>query len=360
MYRYGIILLFIFCSTIIHAAEEVDLFTAKAVAQSKSTTDRNKALRAAFESVLIKVAGKSDVLDAKPLKTAMRNYRNYVANYRYQTIAQQLHIVASFNEQKVSQLFIANNIPIWSKVRPQILVWLIVESGLKRELVSASSHAKYVQAVENITQKRGIPFVLPIMDLEDLEAISGFDVWGRFDEQLSRASQRYLADAYVVVRVSDNSLIEVTEDELEVCALCQKPLVVDWSLTDETRQDSPLLEGTSDVALITEAFEQVADEIHARYASVTSESNELLIEVANIDSLASFVDLTNFLNAFTTVSAVELVKVDGSVKTFKLSLVGSNVTFLSSLKLNRSLQHVYDPLAPPRPDDIPVFLWSKS
>jgi len=360
MYRYGIILLFIFCSTIIHAAEEVDLFTAKAVAQSKSNKDRNLALKAAFESVLIKVAGKSDVLGSSNLKKAITNYRNFVANYRYQTIAEQLYIVASFNEQKVSQLFVTNNIPIWSKVRPQILVWLIVENGLKRELVSASSHTKYVQAVEDIAQKRGIPFVLPLMDLDDIEAVSGFDVWGRFDEQLSVASERYLADAYVVVRVSDNSLIVQQDEIVETCTLCQKPIAVDWSLTDDSRLDSPLMEGTSDIALVTQAFEQVADEIHSRYASSTSESNELLIEVANIDSLASLVDLTNFFKAFTTVNAVELVRVEGSIKTFKLSLIGSNATFLSSLKLNRSLQHVYDPLAPPRPDDIPVFVWSKS
>ena len=47
----------------------------------------------------------------------------------------------------------------------------------------------------------GLPIALPLLDLEDMTAVTFADVWGGFDEPVQRASTRYRADATLIVGV---------------------------------------------------------------------------------------------------------------------------------------------------------------
>jgi hypothetical protein len=98
--------------------------------------------------------------------------------------------------------------------------------------------------------------------------------------------------------------------------------------------------------------------MYATYALSTDSSKEYLIDVANVDSLRSYVEVNNFLQSLTSVRAVTLVSASASQR-FSLSLFGSEQALLASLKLNGKLQQYKDPLKSVNPEDIPVFYWGK-
>jgi hypothetical protein len=49
--------------------------------------------------------------------------------------------------------------------------------------------------------ERGLPIAWPLLDLEDLNAVSFIDVSGRFDDRIVAASARYRADAVLIGNV---------------------------------------------------------------------------------------------------------------------------------------------------------------
>jgi hypothetical protein len=52
-----------------------------------------------------------------------------------------------------------------------------------------------------VADERGLPIVLPLLDLQDMGAVTFTDVWGGFDDRVLAASQRYRADAVLIGRV---------------------------------------------------------------------------------------------------------------------------------------------------------------
>ena len=52
--------------------------------------------------------------------------------------------------------------------------------------------------------------MMPLMDLTDANQLTTSDVWGRFQQPIKEASSRYLAEAIVVMRISNSSLLTDT------------------------------------------------------------------------------------------------------------------------------------------------------
>jgi hypothetical protein len=141
MFKTLIILFIVITSflpfTAIEAVEVKDLYQASVSLNSRNNTDRAIALKEALAAVMVKVGGNKSVLDNKVIKKALNDYQLYLNQYRYQlktiqstepiiedqTQIKQLFLLASFNEDKINQLFQQTNLPIWGSLRPQELLW---------------------------------------------------------------------------------------------------------------------------------------------------------------------------------------------------------------------------------------------
>jgi len=87
--------------------------------------------------------------------------------------------------------------------------------------------------------------------------------------------------------------------------------------------------------------------------------------VENIDSLATYVDVFDFLNDLSSVKSVTLLSAKAGARQFNLQLLGSKEALLASLKLNKQLRQYIDPLAqfnePLSQENaeklVPIFYW---
>ncbi len=68
--------------------------------------------------------------------------------------------------------------PYGGSLRPQVLLWLVDEQGLSRNIISNSSASNLPFVVSEFSSQRGLPIMLPLMDLTDANKIKLSDVWG--------------------------------------------------------------------------------------------------------------------------------------------------------------------------------------
>jgi len=392
MFRYFIALVVVLshflASVQVSAVEVKNLYNAKVIVNSQTDSERKRALQEAMGAVVLKVGGQQALLTNSTIRKGLKNYRRYVAKYRYQRNAEKTELLVTFNERKINQLFEQANAPIWGSLRPQILLWLVEENGLQRTTISnatyssfsdnlsgnASSQVKYnlPGSVEQFSTRRGLPILMPLIDLTDMNTISTFDVWGRFAEQVQAASQRYNPESIIIIRLSNSSLLPQQEsyDKAEECLLCQKEAkkyALDWSfIADAQSYNRDMIRaqifgevsyGTAPVELLQQALSVISDKIYQKYALNSDVDNTYIIDVANIVSLKTFIEVERFLEQLSSVKSVKLLNASGNNRRFELALKSSGQGFLALLKLNQQLDHFVDPLAEKVADAIPVFYW---
>ncbi|MCO4799425.1 MAG: DUF2066 domain-containing protein [Colwelliaceae bacterium] len=371
MIRYWVVFTVIFISTLIsvsvNAVEVKDLYVAKVPIESQGRSDLNKALKHALRSVLIKVGGHQSILSHQSIKPQLNRYNSFVTNYRYERSENKQFLKASFDQAKINQLFVDANLPIWGSLRPQVVLWLVNEEGLSRNLISETSESSLVSTVNDFTNHRGLPIAMPLWDFSDSAIITSSDIWGRFAQPVYHASKRYLAEAIIIVRLSDNSLLadEQLANKNDNCQmLCQQAVSLDWSYFSANNEDeiprfSKLYQGFNRESLLTQALSDITDDIYQRYALTTGENNQYEIDVANIDTLSRFVKVHQFLQELSSVQSVKLTQANGENRRFSLTLLGSKQAFLASLKLNKTLTQQIDLLDPTLNEKVPVFYWEQ-
>lgn len=392
MFRYFIVLVvvlnYFFELSKVSAVEVKNLYNAKVFVNSQTNSEQKRALQQAMGAVVLKVGGQQKLLTNSTIKKGLKNYSRYVANYRYQRKVDKIELLVTFDEDKINQLFEQASAPIWGSLRPQILLWLVEENGLQRTTISnatyssfsdnlsgnASSQVSYnlPESVEHFSSLRGLPILMPLIDITDMNTISTFDVWGRFAEQVQAASQRYNPESIIIIRLSNSSLVPQQEnyEEIETCLLCQdkaQSYALDWSFIADAQSYNrdkigaqifgEISYGTAPDELLQQALSIISDKIYQKYALNSGVDNDYVIDVANVSSLQNFIEVERFLEQLSSVKSVNLLNASGNNRRFKLTLKSSGQAFLALLKLNQQLDHFVDPLAEKVVDAVPVFYW---
>lgn len=359
MIRYIALYLLMFTCFSLSAVEVNDLYVAKVEVTTQLLTERNQALKKAMSAVILKVGGDKEVLRSPVIKSALRRYKNYYSQFHYTTENGATSVVVTFNEDKVNQLFIDAELPLWGSLRPQILVWLVEENGLRREIIASSSVSDLPLLINQFSINRGLPLIMPLMDLTDVKNIEVSDIWGRFLTPVREYSSRYMSDMSVVIRLSNSSLVEESDCNSD----CSSNYTLDWSLlSDGLILDSKSLafhyKGNVKHDLLNQALEDLTQSIYQRYALSGDNDNSYIIDVANIETMNDYVEISSFIEQLSAVKQAKLIGAKGNNRRFELELMGSKPAFLASLKLNKQLKHYVAPLAAVNKSEIPVFIWN--
>jgi hypothetical protein len=364
MFKYSWLFSFCFFSFFIQAVEVKDLYQAKVEISSQSNQDRNKAIKQAMKIVLLKVGGQVKIFDQPVINAELRRFKEYLTQYRYERDKEQLYLVVEFNEQRINQLFQQAGLPLWGNLRPKIVVWLIEEDGLSRHFADVAEMSPYSELISSISSHKGIPLVLASLTEENRNNLQLSDFWGRFEQPIKEASQPYAADAIIVIRISNSSLLATSENsqaqqnDADCKLLCEhSQIAVDWSYISDFQTFGERSFGVDKNALITTAFDQISEQLYKKYVVDSDQSNELQLEVMNVDSMEKYVAIVDFLQGLSSVKTVVLTQANKQNRRFTLSLIGSKQALLSSLKLNKQLQQYIDPLGDKYSESMPTFFW---
>ncbi|NMH61099.1 DUF2066 domain-containing protein [Alteromonas ponticola] len=332
----------------VYASVTVQANIAKVPVQDQSSQTQKKAEKQALQQTLVKMSGRADILEMASVKQWLANPQRFLRSYQYETNQNQLMFVAEFDYESLLQRLHAEGLPVWGNRRPESLLWLAIEGERgQRIIVDEAQRSTITRTIRQNAVERGVPLSLPLMDLADNDAISVYDVWGRFARTLSQASQRYSADYVIGARIyavtADNSA--ETDNE------AQGEYATDWIFIGRSQSEFGTLYGDSIEELAAAIINAFADHLGQQFAVVAGtgdgQSDIIQISVANINSLEKYVHSQRYLESLSVVRNATLVQQKGSVATYDVKLVGTVDDFIKNLSLQSRLLPVNDTFGQP-------------
>lgn len=305
--RPVIVLLFLLAGGPVAAVEVRGLYEAE-VAQARQTDEaRRAAVRAAMEQVLTKVTGRTAL--GESLVPLVEDAQRYVQQFRFEENekpegaangagdAPAGRLRVSFEREAILEALRQRGQPVWPATRPRTVVWLAVEDSGGRRLVNANDSSPWVEALREQARVRGLPVVVPLMDLEDRGRIAPADVWGGFRGVIEDASGRYGAQATLAgraFRANDGGWR------------------ARWTLYQGNSDRDWETDGASPEAVAAAGINDTAEALAKRFALVYSAGTVggMTVEVTGVADLADYRRVFDYLSGLDGVAAVHVLRVE--------------------------------------------------
>ncbi|NNG13837.1 MAG: DUF2066 domain-containing protein [Gammaproteobacteria bacterium] len=296
---------------------------------SQGRTERHQSARMALVEVLIKVSGNEQVALLPGIPELLGRSLQFLQQYRYrtetarsdrvETTEPQQWLWMRFNQAGLDKALREINVPIWGRTRPNTLLWLAIEQRGQRRLVGGSDESELLASISDRAKRRGIPLVLPLLDLEDQQRIKASDVWINFQDNILNASARYPSEAILVGR-----LLDLGGGRWQGrWSLNLGGQLYDWSHT--SRLETALAYGIDGTAsTLAEHFVRVSNSL----------PGELRILVKDIHNLADFARSERYLHALDVVTEVHTGQVDGDRILFVVKTRGDRQALLEAVRLS--------------------------
>jgi hypothetical protein len=323
------------------ASEVPDLFETEVAVKSQLPQERKTAIHDGLLTVLIKATGNSEIALAPGVAQLIDRSQQLVQQYRYRveqlpnpggtTPLEQLWLWLRYDEVAIVQALQQLGIPTWARTRPGTLVWLALEAGGRRRLVDEQDN-ELRSLLNREAARRGVPLVLPLMDLEDQRHIKVSDVWGNFQDNIAVASSRYDADAILTGRLR---ALDAGRDEWEVrWTYSHTGIVYNWGQSGSLQ------------TVIANGIDGVADTLASKYVLNTgSQLGEVLVLVTGIKTVEDYARSDAFLRNFDPVTDVQATRVWPDKVLFTVILRGDRQLLGQLIRL--SDKHLLDEVSLP-------------
>jgi hypothetical protein len=206
----------------------------------QSEQQRRAALRNAFSQVILKMSGNRDDITQAVIRRLQPNAASLLKAYQYEIEDRRIYYVATFDQPRLQDLLLQNNLPIWDQRRPSGMLWLMVYEPqrddavlLSESMTSAATTSdsnlaiSLLNNVQSVSESRGVQIGVPLYDIEDASLVSYYDVWGRFMSPISTATERYGVNHFIAARIHqspeyDEEALKQRLAQLEAIALVAK------------------------------------------------------------------------------------------------------------------------------------------
>ena len=317
-------------------AETVNnLYEAEIPVMGQSGEARAAGIRDAFARVLVRVSGDPGLMGNPEIERLLKRASSYVQQYRYQMLEQDATeesdrlLWVRFDERAVNRLLRESGVPVWGVTRPSVLVWLGEERGASRSLVSLERQGGLKSVLENVAGDRGLPLVLPLMDVQDRNALPVSDLWGGFESDIRRASERYLPDVILVGRLSDKGGEWWGE----------------WSLYLPDTVNRWQNRAGNKHALTAGGLQQTADALALRFApqQVSEQSASLRIRIHGLTRLSDYALVRDYLQSMAMIEQLDLLSAEAESVSFLARIQGGRQVLERGIQLGAVLEPVVNP-----------------
>ena len=324
---------FIFCFSV-SAVEVTDLYQDILKVDDKSRDTRLAASRKALLNVLVKVSGDESADQNKLAQRRTKNISDYMLKFEYDEKANgQLNLVVKFEARKINELIKELNLPLWGVQRPLVAIWLGIEDNWRRELVTQESYPQLEQLIYDKAGRRGLPVVVPLLDLQDRRLVGIPEVWGNFSEPVEEASRRYSAERSITARMYQ-------EPDSETW-------ILDWRFTNDDLFDSNRLEGDKQ-QIVGQMIDSLALGLANEYAIDPNAYYEQAAATLTLKGTQSFVDIElakRRLQSLSVVTQATIMRKTSEFVEFKLNHTGSVGDLKKGLGLDSAFRDYVDPRA---------------
>ena len=306
--------------TIAQAVQVTGLYETVVDVEGRSGDAFTAAARAGLRQILVRVTGSSDIDYDESVQQALKSPKSYIQQYGYEkTVIKDpenglplpgFKLKMSFDKAGIDRLIRGAGLPIWTGNRPELLLWAGVEDQKTgaRAILTHNLGSDILEQVQVEMRRRGIPFSLPLYDLQDQMAVSVSDVWGVFSDRVMEASARYSPGATLLGKLYP---------------LGPKQWKSTWLLMGVGSDAWVEFQGESSQSVVAQATDWTADRMGQQYALIldASESQDfMLAEVRDVNTLEDYARLNDYLQGLVPVREAKLVQLFQNSVRYKLYL----------------------------------------
>ncbi|MGS2719945.1 DUF2066 domain-containing protein [Paraglaciecola aestuariivivens] len=330
-----------------------DLYQAKIAVEDQSERTQQQAFSVALRAVLVKVRGNPDLLKHADIKRMINNPKPYVRSYRYDIEAAQLFVVINFDQTRVDAAIRDANFPIWDKRRPDTLVWMAIQPSMQdnKKIARVADYAEIYQQFSDVAKTRGIRLIFPLWDIDDLQNLDVYDIWGEFSRPIKLASERYDVSSILSLRVYPSQASITNTEEGQTSSVALPEWTADWTMFEASSILSGKIQQQSLLALAKIMVDILADQLAAKYAIDLDQNNQnrqkVEIVINNINSLTLYQQALTMLENLSVVTSATLVKQQGNQAIFALDLLGEVENLQNALSLDNQIKPVVDDFGQP-------------
>jgi len=206
--RFGFLIFALLLSMRLSAVEVSGLYLSELVANSQSAQDRTQAIKQALYAVLDRILVSDDISKIPVVQEMLSSAQNYVKQFQYALIAADETaetdarlIRVQFDEDQMLEVLRKSQVGIWSEIRPETLLWLVVEQDGNRQFYNADAMPDIESALALASKIKGVPIIYPMQDLEEQQKISVSEVLGADSRNLLAVSARYEVTSIMAGRI---------------------------------------------------------------------------------------------------------------------------------------------------------------
>lgn len=318
-----------------NAAIVKGLYESEQLVTSQSRTEREAAMAVGLADVFAKVSGQLDLTFIEGIKTVLKKPSRFVQQYRYQTTPgvatidnpQPLNrqvVWIRFDRKAVNRTLRKNKLPVWGSTRPETLIWLAIEQDGGRYLLGSDTLEDIREVLERQAKRRGVPILLPLLDLEDQRVLNFADVWGNFREAILQASRRYQVEAILVGRMS----LSRSDTWLGRWTMYEQGRTLSWHYQGSLAEDVLDAGVAGTLKTLAESYTQVSDNNPSTFE----------ISVINVRNLRDYARVTKYLKSLQQIKAYDPKEVSESSVIFTLNIRGNQKGLVQIIKLGNVLE----------------------
>lgn len=304
--------LFFACAfTPLFAAVVPHLYDVTLTCESQAQDEWQKSVQLGLSQVLERISS-APIMQNSQVKYALDHAADYVEQYSY--TGNQLTI--KYSPELVNQLVQKMGHTVWGQRRPKVVLWLAIEDNNQRRLVGVETDPNLQTYLSDVARKNGIPLILPLMDLEDMSAITVTDVWGQFPSVLQQASLRYGAQTILLGRVFHNSAYApdiAWEGNWQLVGNDSSTWRVQGNSLEEV-----LSQGVSGATRFIKS--SVEPQLPTQPHTLGANTKPFLIAIEGIESSNDFVSVEAYLKSLSPVKEVNIHQLLGALAIFEVTL----------------------------------------
>ncbi|MEJ2042521.1 MAG: DUF2066 domain-containing protein [Reinekea sp.] len=342
--------------SIVFAATEMNLYNESMIVSRNATQkEQDQAIRQAFKQLLVRVSGVRQVLDNEQIIEALGKGAAYLATFRFESSDQLFtnvlgesvptkKMILEFDKRSVDSLLVRNHLPVWSAKRPDILIVLADRLQSADHILADGEESDLAEAVKRYADQRGVPYQLPIMDLEDSLAFNFTSVYGLFSTDIDAGAERYQPDAILTGRLSD-----VGNDQVQA----------DWMvLFKNERVRMPPVQGSID-DVVSQGIDFISTRLSEQYALLLDPQllGALTIQVSDVASLKDFAALESYLKSINLITSVTLSQYSSEGAAFAIELSGDLTQLADVIALDDKLIPVQEATLEAQLDNVLRYQW---
>jgi len=304
-----------------------DFYRVEVAVNGRGQATRTQALQTALGNLLVKLSGQKKFLQQPEIKQQLSQAAKLVQSYVYESrpSAQgslpRSVLVVNFHPNDVNAFMQRVGVPNWGENRPLVLAWVNIKP---KGWVSEEYNPNAAQLLSHAAKRRGLPLLLPLLDLEDLQQISGKTMLDLEREEALQSAERYKPDVVLFAQLNQQN-----NRWSSVWKAYTQTDFFSWEGQEASLQASL----TTGIGHLTEQL--AAQTQQANLATLPLET--VTVHIDNVQSYQDYGRLVNYLKGLGVVQTIEPLQTSSTEIILQLQVRGGAKGLQQVTQLSRLL-----------------------